>query len=144
MPQVAKTKPFEAGDVYIREDLSREYDSESMSVANAGTTHIFYPPGTPFTSSSATVAAQTATDAATTGTDLLVLEGIWVPPGGCKVAMLKRPVGVVVNANALPNLANAPAGVNGITYTHASLTAMLTRLQFVWRLEPLRWDLQTR
>lgn len=141
MAQTAKTKPFEAGDVYIREDLSREYDSESVTVANAGSTHVFYPPGTPFT------AASQSTAAGTTASDQVVLEGIWVPPGGCKVAMMKRPVGVVVNANALPTIENGFTGANaiaGVSYTYAQLTAMLTRLGFVWRNEPIRWDLQTR
>ena len=141
MPQTAKTKPLESGDVFIRDDLSREYSSESINVANAGASPVFYPPGTPMTAS-----AQTATDAALTGSDSLVLEGVWVPPGGGKVAVIKRPASVVVNANAMPSTVNYPTGIGNplVTYTYANLTTMLTRLGFVWRNEPVRWEVQNR
>ena len=133
--QTPKGKPFESGSVFIREDLSREYDSESIAVVNATNSFIFYPPGTPFTG-----VAQTAQDitaggtGALTGADSLILDGIWVPPSSTwKCAVIKRPAGVVVNANALPTV------VNGISYTNGGLTNMLTRLAFVFRYEPLRW-----
>jgi hypothetical protein len=139
MPQTAKTKAFESGDVFIRDDLSREYNAESVNVANAGSTHVFYPPGTPFTGAAQTIADVTAGGTGSlTGTDQMVLEGVYVPPGGGKVAMLKRPVGVVINVNAVPIV------INGVSYTAGGLQAMWTRLGFVYRFEPTRWDEQTR
>lgn len=139
MPITPKTKPAADGDVFIRDDLSREYNTESVNVANAGSTPVFYPPGTPFTGTAQTIAdTSVGGTGSLTGTDQLVFVGEYVPPGGGKLAMIKKPVGVVINANAVPIV------INGISYTAGGLQAAWARLGFVYRFEPTRWDEQTR
>jgi hypothetical protein len=142
MAQTPKIKLPEAGDVFIRDDLSREYTSGSITFANAGTVPVILPAGTP-------LQGATMADAATlTAADAIVLEPIIIPPGGGKVATYKSGYGVVINETAVLNsgtnmLVVNPAGTT-ITYAQAAMRTMWTRLGFAYRTETTRQDLQIR
>lgn len=150
MAQVAKIKLNESGDVFIREDLSREYDSISATVANASATaYLVHAAGTPMVVTNPTlptasaIAATEVQNALTTGfvVNGYVLEPIQVPPGGCKVAIVNRYAGIVMNENAMPL---APPVVGGPAYLLASHIIQMNNLGIVHKAEPPRQDEQLR
>ena len=141
MAQTPKTKLYESGDIFIREDLSREYDSGSINFVNNSAGPVTMPAGTPFQG------ATMADPATLTAADAILLEPMIVPVGGAKLATLKLGYGVVINETLIYNsttnmVVTGPAGA--VTYAQAALRTMWSRLGFVYRAEPARQDLQTR
>jgi hypothetical protein len=128
------TNNIMAGDVFIRDDLSREYSIDSVLVANAGATPVFYQAGTPM------VGAVFANEAALAGTtvDGFVFESMYVQPGGTRVPIARRPEGIVINSNMVP--LTDPAG-NALLLTAYQTT--WTRLGWVARAEPAQQTVQT-
>jgi hypothetical protein len=125
---VEKTSVLESGDVFIRNDLSREYNVESVIVANAGTDPVYYAAGTPMVDDAFATEAVLLANATVDG---FVFEGIYVQPGGSKVAILRKPVGIVINEDAVPLV--DPAG-DALLLTSYRLN--WTRLGYVFRSEP--------
>jgi hypothetical protein len=150
MAQTALRKGPVAGDWLIREDLSREYDSESVTMSNATGSPIIIPSGAPITSSTAGVdSTWTLTAGINTFTSVL-LEATTLVPGASKqkVAVIGRLLaadtqlkgtGCTVNFNALPTADSAAAG-----YVAADFKARLAALGFVVRTEPTKQEEQVK
>jgi hypothetical protein len=122
-----KTKKRESGDVFIREDLSRDYDSESIVIDNtAGEEDMVLPAGTPFTDSTPTVAASIS---AFTG---LLIKPTTVPAGewACG-AVFERGTGIVINGTHMPTVDIAA----GASINMATFQTRAEALGFVWREE---------
>ena len=92
-----KVRAATSGDVFIREDLSRSWDSESVSVVNATAWDWKLAAGQPFTA-----AAPTAAGGENAATQYVLLPTL-VPAGvTAKVTMLPRGTGIVVDETRLP------------------------------------------
>jgi hypothetical protein len=124
-----------AGDVFIRDDLSREYSIDSVLVANAGTTPVFYQAGTPMVGAAFATGAVLTANATVDG---FVFESMYVQPGGTRVPIARRPEGIVINSNMVP--LTDPAG-NALLLSSYQLN--WTRLFWVARAEPPQQMTQT-
>ena len=134
MPEgILKTKLIEAGEVFTREDLSREYDADSLTVANATANPIILAAGYPMNGSTPATAAQVSS-----GTfDGVVVEPQVLNPNSTtgKVAVFKRGTGIVINQNQLPQVDTAGSVISTTWYT-----SKLASLGFVCRSEPSQAD----
>ena len=128
-----KTRVATSGDVFIREDLSRSWDSESVSVVNATAWDFKLLAGQPFTA-----AVPTISGAANAATQFVLFPTV-VPAGvTAKVTMLPRGVGVVVDATRLAGIVDMSSAA-GVAFTGTGLTSeiatRMTALNFICRLE---------
>ncbi len=131
---VAKNKPYVTGDVFIREGLPREWDCESVVVANASGAAYDLKPGQFMTAAAPTLVAGIA------AFDGLLLHGMYIPDGESRVcAIIRRGTGIVVNFDMLPTADGAGAS---LVASAATIKTRLATLLFVWRLEPTRREEQ--
>lgn len=135
MPSPVLTDKGTCGDVFIRDPLHREYNIDSVVIANAGSVPVYYAPGTPMVGAAFSTGAVLTSNATVDG---FIYEGVYIPPGGGKAAIIRRPVGVVINENAVPLV--DPAG-GALLLTSYRLN--WTRLGWVARAEPPRSTTQT-
>ena len=124
----AKDKPYVSGDVFIREDLSREYDADSVLVTN-GTGAAYDLKAGQFM----TAAAPTLVAGINAFTGLLV-NAVYIPAGESRLCpIIRRFEGLVVNFNMLPTADGAGAS---LVASAATIKTRLDTLGCIWRLEP--------
>ena len=130
-----KDKGNVAGDVFIREDLTRPYDAETIEIDNSlGVTALIVPAGFPYTLAGVAIILT-----AEATVEALLLNEARVPAGDKElVAVLAKGAGVVINSDALPLLDLA-----GATLVQATLQTTLEALGFVYRLEPAEISVQS-
>lgn len=134
-----KDKGNVAGDVFIREDLTRPYDAESMEIDNsAGVTALIIPAGYPFEADGTAIIGNNSENSAA----FLLLNEARVPAGDKEqVAVLARGTGVVVNSDALPTVdLETPA----VALIQANLQTTMEALGFVYRSEPAEIEVQVK
>jgi hypothetical protein len=131
-----KSKPYVSGDVFIREGLPREYDTESVSVSNGTGAAYDLKAGQFMTAAAPTLVAGIA------AFDGLLLDDVYIPAGESRLcAIVRKGTGIVVNFNMLPTLDAAGAS---LVASAATIKTRLETLLFVWRLEPTNQEEQLK
>jgi hypothetical protein len=100
MANPVKTRPYDTGDVFIREDMSRAWNSTEVAYANGGTTVVTLETGCPMVAAVPATAAEVTTGGVVTS---VVLRTQKVQPGETrKIAVLNNGTGMVANSSMFP------------------------------------------
>jgi len=129
------------GDVFIREDLTRPYDAESVLVVNGGATVLVLPAGHPMVGPVAATVAEVTSGIGTppTTVDSFVLQTTRIPVGeSYNVAVLAKPEGVAINRDALPATDSL-----GTPWILEELPNTYVQLGYVVRFEPAEISVQS-